>query len=52
MKIKDTLAMMEFSDRILRLIDGDAEKMARGDLQGVVEAVIMQAMRYKTEVTP
>lgn len=38
---------IELTDRVLNLIDTDAEdKMSRGDLQGCVEAIIMQAINY------
>ena len=48
---KDTLKKyFELSDRVLKLIDEQAEyKMARGDLQGVVEAIIMDAMNFREE---
>lgn len=38
---------MELTDKVLNLIDNQAEdKMSRGDLQGCVEAIIMQAINY------
>ena len=38
---------MELTDKVLHLIDNQAEdKMSRGDLQGCVEAIIMQAINY------
>ena len=38
---------MELTDKVLNLIDIQAEdKMSRGDLQGCVEAIMMQAINY------
>lgn len=49
LKNKATLKRyFELTDRILKLIDERAaEKMPRGDLQGCVEAVILEAMNYR-----
>lgn len=41
------MKFMELSDRVLMLIDEQAEDtISRSDLQGCVEAIIMDAMNY------
>jgi hypothetical protein len=43
----------DLTDRVLDIIDNPEDyDMPRGDLQGVVEAIIMEAMEYKERVVP
>ncbi len=46
-KKEKLLKLMELSDRVLDLIDNQAEdEMTRGDLQGAIEAIILQALNF------
>jgi len=40
---EQTKVMLEISDKVLEVID-NADQFPRGDLQGVIEAIILQAI--------